>query len=822
MAGFNPFRKFRIYQKYALAALGIMAMISFVILPSYFMLRDSNRPRTDGVIATCRRAGYGNVDHFLLRGLQENHSRLRAFYDLLARSLSPSIGSDWEFGMKYPELLPILRHYQQRVPEEYLINRWLLTRYAQEKGMVVPNKLIVERLRKISSGDISNQLLDEICQQLGLSSDNLIHLLREEMLASYVENSFFSSTAATTPLDRWTLYQRVNRSLTAEVAVIPVTSFQKDVKEPSEMELKKFFEENKKRVYNPSLPDSGFEIPTRFAFQVIDLTPGEQLLASITQEEIEKYYEENKAEIFLRQSPRPQGMQDPTQPPGSSGSSFPFETMFPTIPGGSRPGGLLPGLDSLPGPGLNLDLLDTPSPTENKGEEQGTSGEEPLDDPQSQLTTPAVYRTAAYRQEGEDSVEEVPVLEEEATGGIVTLDGEPLAGATVTFLPKDEDTVPASGITDEEGRFSLGPLPTEEPQGEETPHFPLSTPHSDDEGEPKFDPNILYQPLEEVESTIRRILANQKANAAVKEIEKRMKEYYTTYTISRSKEMEPLDLATLATEYHLEVVTVETPLSVYEAGQHECWQNPALRTFLVKMFGENSSPFEVLVGQQTSPYFSPGFGITESIGWVTKREPRRIPEFTDEGIKELVRDRWLTVHARELAEKRAQELAGLANQSKDQSLSISLAGQDVAIVETGPFSWFTRSMAQTGLARAPLQFGEVREAGVARGTADYNNVHIREPGVAFMETAYSLQLGESGIATNQPQLLVFVIRIIESSPDEELLWRFFVTAPLTDYYGAGKGESRNEIMRKRIEEIESNVGFQWVNRPGAFQLRDDE
>ena len=143
-------------------------------------------------------------------------------------------------------------------------------------------------------------------------------------------------------------------------------------------------------------------------------------------------------------------------------------------------------------------------------------------------------------------------------------------------------------------------------------------------------------------------------------------------------------------------------------------------------------------------------------------------------------------------------------------------------METGPFTWFTRSLAQTGFARAPLQLGEVREIGVARGTADYNNVHIKAPGVDFMETAYSLQPGESGVVMNQPQMSVFVIRLINSSPDEELLWGFFATTPLTDYEGAGKEESRYVIMRKWLEEIERNVGFQWVNRPGTFQLHDDE
>ena len=49
------------------------------------------------------------------------------------------------------------------------------------------------------------------------------------------------------------------------------------------------------------------------------------------------------------------------------------------------------------------------------------------------------------------------VLRTEFVEGIVTLDGEPLADATVTFIPleHDGDSRAASGFTDETGRYRL-------------------------------------------------------------------------------------------------------------------------------------------------------------------------------------------------------------------------------------------------------------------------------------------------------------------------------------------------------------------------------
>lgn len=39
--------------------------------------------------------------------------------------------------------------------------------------------------------------------------------------------------------------------------------------------------------------------------------------------------------------------------------------------------------------------------------------------------------------------------------GVVTVDGVPLAKASVTFIPTDDTKRPASGTTDEDGRFEL-------------------------------------------------------------------------------------------------------------------------------------------------------------------------------------------------------------------------------------------------------------------------------------------------------------------------------------------------------------------------------
>jgi hypothetical protein len=42
--------------------------------------------------------------------------------------------------------------------------------------------------------------------------------------------------------------------------------------------------------------------------------------------------------------------------------------------------------------------------------------------------------------------------------GVVTLDGEPVAGAIVTFQPKGPGGMSATGMTDEQGKYTLNPV----------------------------------------------------------------------------------------------------------------------------------------------------------------------------------------------------------------------------------------------------------------------------------------------------------------------------------------------------------------------------
>ena len=55
-----------------------------------------------------------------------------------------------------------------------------------------------------------------------------------------------------TPGQRWDYYNRLHCMATIEAIPLAVADYVKDVDDPSENELKKFFEENKERLPNPA------------------------------------------------------------------------------------------------------------------------------------------------------------------------------------------------------------------------------------------------------------------------------------------------------------------------------------------------------------------------------------------------------------------------------------------------------------------------------------------------------------------------------------------------------------------------------------------
>ncbi|MGL6193285.1 MAG: hypothetical protein ACRC2T_00515, partial [Thermoguttaceae bacterium] len=260
------------------------------------------------------------------------------------------------------------------------------------------------------------------------------------------------------------------------------------------------------------------------------------------------------------------------------------------------------------------------------------------------------------------------------------------------------------------------------------------------------------------------------------------------------------------------LITVENPLSIYEIQKQPFWRDSAIQQFVVRLFQDKPTVFEVVEVKEQAYYAE---GAIIAIGWVTKETSQIVPKFDDPGVQEEVEKRWVEVKAREFAEKRAEELTAIANESKDKPLSELFADQGINTVETERFSWFTKPLSSLGTSSSQIRFGEVCEKGVARGNSDFDNKVILAPGNKFMETVYSLTVGEAGYAMNQPETVTYVIRLVGTNPPEDILFKLFTVAQYNEYIGTGIRSQQSEMTRAWMKQIDDSVGFEWVAKPAS-------
>jgi len=333
------------------------------------------------------------------------------------------------------------------------------------------------------------------------------------------------------------------------------------------------------------------------------------------------------------------------------------------------------------------------------------------------------------------------------------------------------------------------------------------------EDEDEADLSRLYQPFDDVKEQIREVLAMDRANAALPIIQQKMQEYATIYNenFESGKAIPAMpDLTGFVAELGLELVTV--PMGDFYT---------ALETDLAKE-GAEEQQYLFQMFQRISLLFD-GKIFGESGGqvllWVTAEKQELRPESLDE-VREIVLKRWKEVEARALALKAAEELAEKAKAS-EQSLAEVFAGRsDVPVVETEPFTWMTYGEGIPPIMAAmyqlpPPRLNTVRERGVVVGNEEYDNQWIKAPGWDFMETVYSLPIGESGVVFNQPQTCVYIVRVTSSSPSDESLWDQFQMTPIRAYFPAGRQEMVSSSFEAWLEDIREKTGFRWINKPST-------
>lgn len=798
----SPFRTFRKNQKAWMVTLTILTMFAFVFLGSTMRSGSGVGKHEDPEVFTW---DYGTVHKSDLENRKQSRRVVKQFLlqSILTSNPDPAIER---------RLSQIL---DGRFPtsDEQIVDAMLLEKKAQQLGIVVSDDMVNSFIRSNTGDRLRPEQLAAIVHQMQsrtgqIGQAELFDALRSELAAMYADQTFSSLFGryngrnyffrGDTPGDRWDYFCRLNRKVTAEAMPLPVTSFVGEIPDPSAADLQKFYDQYKNVEPQPAAPTPGFRQPFKAQFQYVK-ADYEKLLAAekpkVTEQEIKAYYDEHKDEFKKSNLPDLPSLDEPGSEPGAakpadkSGAAKSSESKPAQSPSGSK--------------------ADSKKPDDSKKSDTKKPGDKKSPDGKQSSTIPS----GSHRN---DSVAHN------------SLDGELLALADPSATPPAQKSAAAADTksTDAkpaDAKAATPAAPSSKPADSKLPGPPPPDMKAPDAKTPaaQTPAPVEYEPLSKVTDVIRTRLAQQKVDAQVdaafSAIELNLDQYARSLDTYRAavtrgnknaKKPEPPDLAALAKEYGLEAKETDLISQEQAAKQTDVGKSYSLsvvdsavaamtgqrysaQPFLQTAYTLDANSLPTLASYQ--PQRTVDNDNNRFLWWKTADEAARTPTLDE--IKPQVTLAWKIIQARKPALAKAQADADQARKTK-QTLKEAFGAVGGSHVSTiGPFTWLTQPIGQPmGLPRLTEVSG------------------IEQAGNDFMKSVFSLKPGETGVATNEPQTVYYVVQVESEEPPLDDLHQEFMAKMSSQmawvpYAAIGAGEN-STLEPAWMKQVKNEYGFQ--------------
>ena len=351
MAKHNPFSVFRRNQKAWMAGLTLFTMFSFIALGSMVQCVGTGGQQNGAQYgAVAKTAKYGTLDELSFQTARDNATRLARFARTALFSLDVEA---WNQTAQMAQFIPesyLVQFYISSLAEkdqetaarayaldrfatelefalnnsQAMVDRWLVLQFAYENGMAADDAAATQELKRLVGGALNDEAWQAALNSGGLSERALLDLLKEQVAYSRAVSKYALPNSIAATRDMAEAFEATNRSMKANVAAFNAADYVDQVAEPSEAELKKFYEQYRNVTANASSATPGFSQPTKIALEVVRAEITDEVLASITDEEIQKYYDEHREEFKKPVAP-PAAPELPTaetlQLPGVDGSA---------------------------------------------------------------------------------------------------------------------------------------------------------------------------------------------------------------------------------------------------------------------------------------------------------------------------------------------------------------------------------------------------------------------------------------------------------------------------------------------------------------------
>ena len=761
-----------------LAVIGILCMIGFTVGAPTLDWLDVRGAAQDPIVATANgeKIHQTDVGHMVQARYLVNR--------FVLGSLQLAYGDQQLMFMRL-QFGEALEQYFGPTTEESVVQTRLLAEEADRIGLVVSDDTVNEFLRTLTQDKVPREGFKSLVKELNTTQAQVFSALRVELAAQRLREMSLPSGEAT-PAQRWDYYRRLKQRAVVEVAPVAVAEFIDEVSDPSQEELTKFFDEHKEQEPQPTSPTPGFKIPQQAAFQYFvaeyDKFYDE---AAVTQEEIEKHYEANKDQKYLY-------------------SAFDF-------PEPKKP--------------------EAKEPEEEKPAEEKPGDEKPAEEKPAAAEKPTEEKPEANEQSSAPSEASHVALAALANGGSPTVAGL-LESVLLADEPGEETKAPSDDAAQDKAekpdadKADADKAATDKPESDkpeaaesaeddaakQPADKPLGAAKKAAAGLPPLIANDLilirdiragekpkYAPLWKVEETIRKELAGQKAvermNKAFGVIQAKMSRFNRNLDPDETHPKLP-DLTSAAESQQLIERTTELQTALAFKTQQP---NLAEATPDQQSFAERPQHLIELGYGPMGLYRSvivKDLAGNRYLVWKIDEKAAYVPELSD--VRDEVVRSWKQIKARDLARKRADALVEKARESKKPLAETLGAADGVSVTKTTAFSWLTRGAVNMFDTQTPPKLSVVEG--------------VQDAGADFMRKVFSLSVGETGEAMNEPQTICYVVRVVSLEPSREVLRNLFISDAYSTYAAASL-DDRRATFDAWIKGIEREAHLEWKQPP---------
>ncbi len=734
-----------------------------------------------------------------------------------------------QFGFGYPSV------------EEEMMFGEILRAEADRMQVVVTDPMVSDYINETLDGRLSKSAFTEIRNSLqfaggSVSDEDIFAAFRGELKAMLAFRLLSPGAAAANPGPgaMYDLYRRMQVRQRMNLVQLDVDAFLGEVDAPGDDEINAAFEEHKTQYPGANGPGSlGFRQFNKvaLAYLQLDYDALEESVPVPAAEEIQTFYDENK-EIYRL----PDDLAPETPMSEEPAPEIPAE--IPETPG--QP-------EAQPAPETPDDAPPENAPPENAPAEESAPQDSPAEGSESAAPADSDKPAAEANQECDPfrSLSDEPAADEPA-GEEPAVD-EPAA---------DETAADASAPVDEPSPESAPDTEAAPATSDEPP--PLTIPAAADASaadEPLV-PIITEARYRELDETLQAEIRDQLHEKRIREaVTQRMDEVMAEVRKlerARSSARAELTLGTpgLTSEQILAGLSensnemleglqelgerlgftfAHTPLlNAQDLSSDDVTPIGTAQDFTTgrtvvqdafSLFPDEQDPFADtnLFDSQRAMKNQFDLSADEShfVWWITQFAPAHIPELDDPGIRDEVILELKRQRARELAQKRGEELAelirkGLATEAEEQPTVSELlqeqtvlnsAGSATVVVRgTQLFSWFEEELTP--------QMSFQQQASLRLSTiyfADGAGEPVRFAGNEFMKAAFGdLGDGEVGVIPDEMRRSYYVAHISDRIADEPVMRQMFLQA------GGAPGGFQGGLPQLVSAEVRQPAMLEWT------------